>query len=163
VAAIVGVMCSLGLLAIGLKFWFLVGMIAGIFNIVPLIGPWIGGIPGVVIALATGSPVKALGVVAVMAGVQQIDNHFITPQVMQRAVRLHPAAVILALVAGGSLGGFFGLLMAVPVTAALKIVVGHLWRVHILDEPYEAVDQSEDAADAAPGHGVVERLEPTGP
>jgi predicted PurR-regulated permease PerM len=163
VALIVGLLCSIGLAVIGLRFWFLVGMIAGLFNIVPLIGPWIGGIPGVVIALTTGSPVKALGVVAIMAGVQQIDNHFITPQVMQRAVRLHPAAVILALVAGGSLGGFFGLLMAVPVAAVLKIVVGHLWRVHILGELYAEVVADEAEDDATPGLGVVKRLETSGP
>lgn len=135
VAVIVGVMCSVGLLIVGLRFWFLVGMIAGIFNIVPLIGPWVGGVPGIVIALTTGTPVQALGVVVVMVVAQQIDNHFITPQVMQRAVQLHPAVVILALLAGGTLGGFFGLLLAVPVTAVLKIVCGHVWRVHILGEP----------------------------
>jgi predicted PurR-regulated permease PerM len=140
VALIVGILCSIGLAIIGLKFWFLVGMIAGVFNLVPLIGPWIGGIPGVAIALTTGSPLQALFVVAIMAGVQQVDNHFITPQVMQRAVRLHPAAVILALVAGGTLGGFFGLLLAVPAAAALKIVASHLWRVHVLGEPVDLAE-----------------------
>lgn len=140
VALIVGVLCSIGLAIIGLKFWFLVGMIAGLFNLIPLIGPWIGGIPGVAIALTTGSPLQALGVVAIMAGVQQVDNHFITPQVMQRAVRLHPAAVILALVAGGFLGGFFGLLLAVPVAATLKIIASHLWRVHVLGEPIDLAE-----------------------
>ena len=159
VALIVGVICSIGLAAIGLRFWFLVGMIAGFFNIIPLVGPWIGGIPGVVIALTTGSPVKALGVVAIMAGAQQIDNHFITPQVMQRAVRLHPAAVILALVAGGTLGGMLGLLLAVPAAAVLKIILGHVWRVHVLDEPFEEVVAEEAADDAAPGVGMVKELE----
>jgi predicted PurR-regulated permease PerM len=140
VAAIVGVMCSVGLLLIGLRFWFLIGMIAGLFNVIPLIGPWVGGIPGVVIALTTGSPLQALGVVVVMVIAQQIDNHFITPQVMHRAVQLHPAAVILALLVGGTLGGFFGLLLAVPVAAVLKILVGHVWRVHVLDQPLEEPD-----------------------
>jgi predicted PurR-regulated permease PerM len=135
VALIVGLLCSIGLSIIGLRFAFIVGMIAGLFNIVPLIGPWIGGIPGVIIALTTGSVVKALLVVAVMAGVQQIDNHFITPQVMQRAVKLHPSAVMLALLAGGTLAGFVGLLLAVPVTAVLRIIGAHLWRHHVLGEP----------------------------
>lgn len=155
VATIVGIMCSVGLLAIGLRFWFLVGMIAGVFNIIPLIGPWVGGIPGVVIALTTGSPLQALGVVAVMAAAQQIDNHFITPQVMQRVVQLHPAAVILALLAGGTLGGFFGLLMAVPAAAVLKIIGGHLWRVHVLGEPFEAAAADEAMAE---GDGLVEDI-----
>lgn len=153
VAVIVGVMCSVGLLAIGLQFWFLVGMIAGLFNVIPLIGPWVGGIPGIVIALTTGSTLQAFGVIAVMATAQQIDNHFITPQVMQRVVQLHPAAVILALLAGGTLGGFFGLLMAVPAAAVLKIVCGHLWRVHVLGEPFDEVVAGEESAE---GDGPVE-------
>ena len=152
VATIVGVMCSIGLLAIGLRFWFLVGMIAGVFNVIPLIGPWVGGVPGLVIALTTGSTLQAVGVVVVMVVVQQIDNHFITPQVMQRVVQLHPAAVVLALLAGGSLGGFFGLLMAVPVTATLKIVAGHVWRVHVLGEPLAQATLEEQAGE---GPGAV--------
>jgi predicted PurR-regulated permease PerM len=155
IAAIVGALCSVGLAVIGLKFWFLVGMIAGFFNIIPLIGPWVGGLPGVAIALTTGSPLQALGVIVVMVGVQQFDNHFITPQVMHRAVQLHPAAVVLALVAGGHLGGFLGLLFAVPLTAVLKIVLGHLWRVHILGEPL--TDPSADDEDQR-GPGLVQRV-----
>jgi predicted PurR-regulated permease PerM len=155
VAAIVGVLCSIGLGVIGLKFWFLIGMIAGIFNVIPLVGPWVGGIPGVTIALTTGSPLQALLVVAVMVGVQQIDNHFITPQVMQRTVHLHPAVVILALVAGGSLAGFYGLLLAVPVAAVLKILVSHLWRTYVLGEPIEGLPLDEAPA---PG-GFVEEVE----
>jgi hypothetical protein len=66
--------------------------------------------------------------------------------------------VILALVAGGSLGGFFGLLLAVPVAATLKIVLGHLWRVHVLDEPFEEVVAEEAADDAEPGVGMVKSV-----
>ena len=155
VALIVGVMCSIGLFAIGLKFWFLVGMIAGLFNVVPLIGPWVGGVPGLVIALATGSSLQAIGVVVVMVVVQQFDNHFITPQVMQRAVQLHPAAVVLALLAGGSLGGFFGLLLAVPVAAVLKIIGAHVWRVHVLGE---SLPQAAEQEAAGEGPGIVEEV-----
>jgi predicted PurR-regulated permease PerM len=155
VALIVGVLCSVGLLIIGLRFWLLIGMIAGLFNIVPLIGPWIGGVPGVIVALTTGDLGQAIGVVVVMVAAQQIDNHFITPYVMQRAVKLHPAAVILALLAGGSIAGFAGLLVAVPTAAVLKIVVGHLWRVHILGEPVEEWQAAAEAEDDAPATGLV--------
>ena len=153
VALIVGILCSIGLGIIQLRFWFLIGMIAGLFNIVPLIGPWVGGIPGVTIALTTGSPLQALLVVAIMVGVQQIDNHFITPYVMQRAVQLHPAAVILALVAGGSMGGFAGLLLAVPATAVVKIIVSHLWHTYVLGHPVEHDD------DRPEGRGIVEDVD----
>lgn len=156
VALLVGVMVSIGLALIGLRFWFLIGMIAGIFNMIPLIGPWVGGVPGVVIALTTGDTLQAVGVVVVMVVAQQVDNHFITPQVMQRAVSLHPAAVILALLAGGTLAGFFGLLLAVPVAAALKILIGHLWRTHVLGQPLDLEVQIQAADDAGPKDGAVE-------
>ena len=124
VAFVVGVMASIGMLIIDLPFWLIVGMIAGLFNMIPLIGPWVGAVPGIVIAFTTGGgPSKAIAVAVVMAIVQQIDNHFISPIVMQRAVKLHPAVVMLALLAGGTLAGFFGLLLAVPAAATLKIVV----------------------------------------
>ena len=155
VALIVGVMVSIGLAVIGLPFWLIVGMVAGLFNIIPLIGPWVGAVPGIVIALTTRDVSTALWVVAIMAGAQQIDNHFISPLVMRRAVRLHPAAVMLALLAGGSLGGFFGLLLAVPAAATLKIVLGHLWRTHVLGQPYEEVVAAEEEEDTAPGIGFV--------
>ena len=105
VAVIVGVMASIGCSIIDLPFWLIVGMIAGLFNIIPLIGPWVGAIPGIIIALTTGGGMgKAIAVAVVMAIAQQIDNHFISPIVMQRAVKLHPAVVMLALLAGGTLG-----------------------------------------------------------
>jgi predicted PurR-regulated permease PerM len=158
VAFIVGTMVSIGLAILGLPFWLLVGMIAGVFNIIPLIGPWIGAIPGVVIALTTRDVTTALWVVAIMAGAQQIDNHLITPNVMQRAVRLHPAAVMLALLAGGTLGGFFGLLLAVPVAAVLKIVCGHLWRTYVLGEPVEIIEEEWAKVDSQPAVGMIERV-----
>jgi predicted PurR-regulated permease PerM len=133
VALIVGTMVSIGLLIIRLKFWLLVGMIAGLFNIIPLIGPWVGAVPGVIIALTTRDVSTAVWVALVMAGAQQIDNHFISPLVMQRAVKIHPAAVLLALVAGGSLGGFFGLLLAVPTAATLKILAQDPRRSRVAD------------------------------
>ncbi|MEA3056357.1 MAG: hypothetical protein QOD30_1789 [Actinomycetota bacterium] len=157
VALIVGVMVSIGLFVIGLPFWILVGMVAGLFNLIPLIGPWIGAVPGVIIALTTRDVGTAVWVAVIMGAAQQIDNHFISPIVMQRVVKLHPAAVMLALLAGGTIGGFFGLLLAVPAAAVLKIVVGHLWHTYVLGEPYDA----EARADDVPGVGMVEDVTST--
>ncbi len=159
VAIVVGVMASIGMLIIDLPFWLIVGMIAGLFNMIPLIGPWVGAVPGIIIAFATGGGIeKAIAVAVVMAIVQQIDNHFISPIVMQRAVKLHPAVVMLSLLAGGTLGGFFGLLLAVPATATLKIVVGHAWRHYVLGEPLDQIEARWEAEeDRVPG-GVVERV-----
>jgi predicted PurR-regulated permease PerM len=152
VALIVGIMVSTGLAILGLPFWLLVGMIAGLFNIIPLIGPWVGAVPGVVIALTTRDVTTAVWVAVIMAVAQQIDNHFISPLVMKRAVKLHPAAVLLALLAGGSIAGFFGLLLAVPTAAVVKILAGHLWRTYVLGEPFdEALVDAEADEGAAPG------------
>ncbi|HEX4866891.1 MAG TPA: AI-2E family transporter [Acidimicrobiales bacterium] len=156
VALVVGVMASIGMLIVDLPFWLIVGMIAGLFNMIPLIGPWVGAVPGIIIALTTGGGLsQAIAVAVVMAVVQQIDNHFISPIVMQRAVKLHPAAVMLALLAGGTLGGFFGLLLAVPATAVLKIVVGHAWRHFILGQPLDEIEAAWEHDDAKPGVGPV--------
>ena len=160
VAFVVGTMSSIGMLIIDLPFWLIVGMVAGLFNMIPLIGPWVGAVPGIIIALTTGGGLsKAIAVAVVMAIVQQIDNHFISPIVMQRAVKLHPAVVMLALLAGGTLLGFFGLLLAVPTVAVLKIVIGHLWHRYVLDEPLDAIESRWELEDAErPAGGVVERV-----
>jgi predicted PurR-regulated permease PerM len=139
VALMVGIMCSIGLWIIGLRAWLIVGMVAGLFNLVPLIGPWVGAVPGISLALIDGDVTQAIWVGVIMAGVQQIDNHLISPLVMQRAVNLHPAAVMIALLAGESLLGFVGLLFAVPTAASLKIICSHLWRTYILGEPLDVL------------------------
>ncbi len=158
VAVIVGIMVSVGLAIIDLPFWLIVGMIAGAFNLVPLIGPWVGAVPGVIIALTTRDFSTALWVAAIMTIAQQIDNHFISPLVMQRTVSLHPAVVMLVLLAGGSLGGFFGLLLAVPLTATVKVIVGHLWAVYVLEVPVEEVI-ARDTGPPVGGHGPLEPLD----
>jgi predicted PurR-regulated permease PerM len=156
VALIVGTMVSIGLAILDLPFWLLIGMIAGIFNMIPLIGPYIGAIPGVVVALTTRDFGTAVWVVVIMVVAQQIDNHFITPNVMQRVVKLHPAAVMLALLAGGTIAGFFGLLLAVPVAAVLKILASHLWHTYVLGEPIEEIAAFDARADA--GGGILDEV-----
>ncbi len=131
VALIVGIMSSLGLWLVGLPYWAVVGMIAGFFNLVPLIGPFVGAVPAILIAAALAPPITILWVVLVLTGVQQIDNHFISPNVMRWTVRLHPVTIMIALIAGATLAGFFGMLLAVPVTASAKMVASHFWRTRV--------------------------------
>lgn len=158
VALIVGIMSSVGLWMIDLPFWLIIGMIAGFFNLIPLIGPWVGGVPAVIIALTTRDPLTAVWAALVLLIVQQIDNHFVSPLVMKRAVKLHPVVVMVVLLLGGSLFGFFGLLVAVPVTAALKIIFGHLWRVRVLGQTPEEWYVGSEATDEIQGVGVVENV-----
>src|SRR5919109_1631705 len=131
VALFVGVASSLGLWAVGLAFWLLVGMVAGVFNLVPLIGPFIGGGLAVVIALISGEPLKALWAALVLLAVQQLDNHLISPNVMSRTVQLHPVVVMLALLVGASFAGLFGMLVIVPLVAVAKIVFLFIWSKYV--------------------------------
>jgi predicted PurR-regulated permease PerM len=114
---------------------------------------------GVIIALTTRDFTTALWVIAIMAGAQQIDNHLISPMVMQRAVKLHPGAVMLALLVGGTTSGVFGLLIAVPAAAVLKILLSHLWHTYVLDEPLEQVGARAAESEGAPATtGLVHKV-----
>lgn len=137
VALIVGVMTSFGFWLVGLPFWLLIGMIAGLLNIIPFVGPWVGGTLGVLVALATKDLTTALWAAGVAVIVQQVDNHFVSPTVLRATVRLHPALIILGLIAGGAIGGFWGLVLTVPVMAATKIIVGHFWKTRVLGQSWE--------------------------
>ncbi len=137
VALIVGILSSAVLFALDLPFWLIVGLTAGLLNIVPFIGPWVGGALGISTALIVGDTTKVIWVAVAFLVIQQVDNHLISPMVLRVAVRLTPATIILALLAGGSLGGLFGVLIAVPLTAVMKIIAGHLWRTRVLGESWE--------------------------
>ncbi len=141
VAVIVGILTSTGFALIGLKFWLIIGMIAGFLNIVPFVGPWVGGLLGVVVGLATADLTTALWAAGVALIVQQIDNNFISPNVLRATVRIHPAAIVLVLLLGGAIAGLWGVLLAVPLTGALKIVVGHLWRTRVLGQNWRDITE----------------------
>jgi predicted PurR-regulated permease PerM len=142
VAIIVGIFTSVGFLLIDLPFWLIIGLIAGFLNIIPFVGPWVGGILGVVVALVTRDVQTAIYAALVAFGVQQLDNNFVSPTVMRATVRLHPAVVILVLLAGGAIGGIWGLLLAVPVAASVKILVGHFWRTRVLGQSWEEASEA---------------------
>lgn len=142
VALIVGLLSSLGLLVLDLPFWLIVGLIAGFLNIIPFVGPWVGGILGVMTALVAGEVGKAVWVAVIFAIIQQLDNHLISPVILRYTVKLHPVMIILALLAGGSIGGLFGVLIAVPLTAALKILMGHVWRTRVLGESWQEATEA---------------------
>ena len=132
VALIVGVMASIGFFAIDLRFWLIIGAIAGLTNLIPLVGPFIGGGLGFIVGTLTDGIGKGLAAAGIALLVQQIDNHLISPNVMKRAVALHPVTVMLSLIAGGTLAGFWGVLLGVPMVAVLKLLLNHLWTTRVL-------------------------------
>ena len=125
IAMAVGALTALGLKIIGLDFAVLLGVVAGILDIVPYFGPFIGGIPPVVVGLFI-SPTMALKALIVIVIVQQIESNLITPQVLGHSLGLHPLIVIFSLLLGGEIAGFWGLVIAVPVAAMIKVTLEHL-------------------------------------
>jgi predicted PurR-regulated permease PerM len=141
VALFVGVLSSAALLLLDLPFWLIIGMAAGLLNLVPFVGPFVGGALAVVVALVEGEPSKALLAVVLFTAIQQVDNHIITPMVQRTRVLLSPLVIVLALIVGGSVAGLLGVLVAVPMVAVIRIVAGHLWRTRVLGETWEeAID-----------------------
>lgn len=125
VAALVGLMTIIALSIMGVEFAVLVGLIAGIANIIPYFGPVIGIIPGVIFALMD-SPMKAIWVVVVFTVIQQIESAILSPKIVGKSVGIHPVWVILSLVVGGRLYGLVGLLLAVPVAGVIKVLGKHV-------------------------------------
>lgn len=108
-------------------FAILLALIAGILELVPIIGPIISAIPAVLIG-ASISPAAALAAVALYTVIQQLENHLIVPKVMGDAVDLHPAVVIFALIVGASLFGLWGAILAAPVVSLLRDMYRYLFR-----------------------------------
>ncbi len=163
VAVIVGILTSIGFRIIGLDFWLIIGMIAGFLNIIPFIGPWVGGALGVMVGLVTGSVTTAMWAAVVALAVQQIDNNFVSPTVLRATVRLHPAVVILVLILGAAVGGLWGVLLAVPVAASVKIIAGHWWRTRALGQSWdEAREALTEQPSGVPVHHRFRRTAQSG-
>ncbi len=142
VAVIVGVMLSFGYWLIGLDFWLLIGLIGGLLNIVPFLGPWVGGALGVIVALTTADLGTALWAIVVAVIVQQIDNNFVSPTVLRATVQLHPAVILLVLILAGAIAGVWGVIIAVPLTASVRILLGHWWRTRVLGQTWEEASEA---------------------
>ncbi|KAB3537335.1 AI-2E family transporter [Alkaliphilus pronyensis] len=125
VAALVGLMTTLVLIVMGVEFAVLVGLIAGLANIIPYFGPIIGIVPAVIFALLD-NPMKAIWVIVAFTIIQQIESAILSPKIVGKSVGIHPIWVLLALLIGGRLYGLVGLLLAVPTAGVLKVLAKHL-------------------------------------
>ncbi len=123
--AIIGVSCAVFYGVIGIKYWPLLAFIAGVAEIIPLIGPWIGGVPAVFVALLI-SPVKAIVVLVFLVILQQIEGNVLVPRIQGDAIGLSPLTVILAILAGTALAGPIGGLLAVPFAATIQVLIQDL-------------------------------------
>ena len=130
-AAIVGVLSAVVLYLIGIDYAIMIGVISGVCNMIPYIGPIAGTVLAVIMALLSGQPVLALWATAGMILVQQIDNNLLAPKIVGDSVGLHPVFTMLAIVIGGNVGGLIGMLTAVPVAASAKILLGKWYDSHM--------------------------------
>ena len=129
----VGFLATIAMLIIGVPFAPVLGLFAGIFEVLPNIGPYLGAIPAILVALAT-NPVSAIWVAVAFFAIQLVENLVLVPRISGKSVKLHPALVMMVLVIGGQLAGFWGMLIAVPVTAVVRDVFLYLY-LRLLDEP----------------------------
>ena len=122
-ATTVGLLTTLGLWILGFPYPALVGVVAGLFNLVPYLGLIVSLVPAIIIALLSGEILASFGKIAIVFGiVQALDGTVIGPKIIGGSVGLHPAWVILALAAGGLFFGFVGLLIAVPMALLVKLL-----------------------------------------
>ncbi len=123
---VIGLLFTVSLFMIGIPFALLLGILSGLLAFIPFIGPLISVIPPILLALAD-EPVRALWVILAYAGIQFVEGNIIQPVVMSRVVSLHPVIIIFALLIMGTLFGFVGVLIAIPLTAALHVLVREMW------------------------------------
>lgn len=120
VGLIVGALSMASLLIIKVDFAVILGIFAGITNIIPYFGPFIGGVPAVIVGLLSGGIGKAVTVMILFTVIQQVESLFITPKIVGGEVGLHPLYVILSIIIGGSYFGIIGMILGVPVAALIR-------------------------------------------
>lgn len=122
---IVAAMVYVGLTLLNVKFALSLALLAGIFEIIPIVGPILAAIPAVVFALSQSLLLGAI-VAVLYTVIQQIESHIVIPNVLQKIIGLNPVIIILSLLVGAKLAGITGMLLAIPVAAALAELFGDL-------------------------------------
>lgn len=121
VCVFIGVATAIALSILGIDFAVIIGIIAGVFNIIPYLGPIIGLIPALIFALLD-EPIKAVWVTVAIVIIQQVESNFITPRILGKSVGLPPLVVMLSVLISGSYFGILGMLLAVPAVSVARIM-----------------------------------------
>jgi predicted PurR-regulated permease PerM len=138
VSFVIGILLYIGYLIIGLEYAPVLAVVAAFTSVVPYLGPAIAITPAIIIAIVT-SPFMLLKLVIVWTIVQLVEGKLITPQIMGRNIRVHPITIIFVILTAGNLFGVFGVILAVPGYAILKVIVTHTFhwfkkRSHLYEE-----------------------------
>ena len=118
----VGALSAIALSLVGIDYAIVIGLIAGICNMIPYVGPLVGTILAAVMGLLSGRPIKVIYVIIAMLVVQQIDNNLLAPKIVGNSVGLHAVFTMMAIIIGGNVGGLLGMLLAVPVAASIRVL-----------------------------------------
>jgi predicted PurR-regulated permease PerM len=145
VSFVVGVLATFGLWLIHMPFWLPLGIFVGIANLVPMLGAWIGGVPVAIVALLTKPPSYLVLVLVVIVVAHVVDGYFLSPIVLKETTQLHPVIVLLAVLLGAELAGFWGILIAIPVAGIVQFGLKR-WVVPRLQGPRVADAETADAA-----------------
>jgi predicted PurR-regulated permease PerM len=121
-AGVMGTFAAVGLGLMGEPYFYVVALVAAIGETIPIVGPIIGGVTAIGVAIAT-SPKLAVGVGIYFLALHQLEANILVPKIMERQVGVSPVAVIIALLVGGSLWGIIGAILAIPTTAILAVIV----------------------------------------
>jgi predicted PurR-regulated permease PerM len=142
------------------RFAVLLSVVAGVLELLPIIGPIIAAIPAVLLALTAGLD-TAVAAVILYTVIQQLENNFLVPKIQGDAVELHPSAVMFALVIGGAIAGLLGAILALPITAAARDVFRYLF--HRVDEPPMGPDEALAFMRGRAPAAAIPEPEPPGP
>jgi predicted PurR-regulated permease PerM len=121
-ASVIGITAAIGLWLLGIPYFYVLALIAGIGEMIPMVGPLLAALPSIAVAF-TVSPTAALWVTLYYIAQQQLENHVLVPKIMERQVGVSAVTVIVALMIGGSLLGIMGAILAVPTAAILQVVI----------------------------------------
>jgi len=133
-SVLIAVLSYLGLIFLGVPYALLLAVLSGLFELIPLFGLALSGVLPVVVALSTGGITLALLVVGLYVIISQFENHLIYPIVVRKVVGVPTTVVIIALIVGGQLAGFLGILIAVPVAAILMEFIKDIQKKHLEEE-----------------------------
>lgn len=122
----VGIMLLVGYLVIGLNYAIVLALFALIMNLIPFVGPWISAVPAVIIGFFQ-DPMTGVWAAILMIVAQQIESNLISPNIMGKALKVHPLTVITLILAGGAIAGFLGLLFVIPAYAVFKTILTHFY------------------------------------
>ena len=131
-AFFVGILSAIALYIAGIDYALVIGIIAGICNMIPYVGPIVGTILAAIMGLLSGEPIRILYAIIAMLIVQQFDGHILAPKIVGDSVGLHAVFIILAILIGGDVGGLIGMLIAVPITASCKVLINNWYENYII-------------------------------